>query len=82
MFFSTESGIIYPTYQGMRGHPPLIFSRYVNEVLAWTKPGGMKALLEQYEPDAIDVEVVDPGILLDMDTLEDYHKMLKYCGDT
>lgn len=39
-------------------------------------------MLEQYEHDAIDVDVVDPGILLDMDTLEDYHKMLKYCGDT
>lgn len=81
-FFSTEFGIIYPSYQGMRGHPPLISRRYVNEVQAWNQPGGMRALLEQYEHDALNVEVVDPGILLDMDTLEDYHKMLKYCGDT
>jgi len=80
-FFSTQFGIIYPTYQGLRGHPPLISRRYVNEVLTWTKPGGMRALLEQYEQDAVDVEVVDPGILLDMDTQEDYHKMLKYCRE-
>ena len=80
-FFSTEYGIIYPSYQGERGHPPLISSRYVNEVQAWSQPGGMRALLEQYEHDALDVEVVDPGILLDMDTPEDYQKMLKYCGD-
>lgn len=80
-FFSTEFGIIYPSYQGMRGHPPLISRRYVNEVLTWDKPGGMRALLEQYDHEALDVEVVDPGILLDMDTPEDYHQMLKYFGD-
>lgn len=80
-FYSTKYGIIYPSYQGQRGHPPLISSRYSNEVQAWNQPGGMRALLEQYEHDAINIEVDDPGILLDMDTLEDYHKMLKYCGD-
>ncbi|TGE34428.1 DVU_1551 family NTP transferase [Desulfosporosinus sp. Sb-LF] len=79
-FFTTEFGIIYPSHQGMRGHPPLISCRYVNNVITWNKPGGMRALLEQYEHDAIDVEVDDPGILLDMDTPEDYHQMLKYCG--
>lgn len=80
-FFSTEFGIIYPSYQGMRGHPPLISSRYVNDVLAWNNPGGMRALLEQYEQDSLEVEVADPGILLDMDTPEDYAQMMEYCGD-
>jgi molybdenum cofactor cytidylyltransferase len=81
-FCTSEFGIIYPSYQGMRGHPPLISSRYSKEVLGWNKPGGMRTLLEEHEPDALNVEVADPGILLDMDTLEDYHKMLKYYGDT
>ncbi len=80
-FSSNEFGIIYPSYQGMRGHPPLISRNYVNRVLDWDKPGGMRSLLEEHEYDAADVDVIDPGILLDMDTLEDYHKMLKYCGD-
>lgn len=78
-FFSTEFGIIYPSYKGMRGHPPLISRRYYDEVLAWTQPGGMRALLENYEHDAIDVKVIDLGIMLDMDTPEDYHTMVKYC---
>ena len=80
-FFSTEYGIIYPSFQGKRGHPPLISRRYINEVLTWNKPGGMRAMLEQFEHDALEVDVVDQGILLDMDTLEDYHMMLEYCGD-
>lgn len=81
-FFTTELGIIYPSHQGMRGHPPLISSRYVNKVMTWNEPGGMRALLDQNEHDAIDVKVDDPGILLDMDTPEDYQQMLKYCGHT
>jgi len=81
-FFSTEFGIVYPTYQGMRGHPPLISCNYVTEVLTWDKPGGMRAFLEKYEHDAVNVKVDDPGILLDMDTPEDYQQVLKYCGDT
>ncbi|KJR46563.1 CTP:molybdopterin cytidylyltransferase [Desulfosporosinus sp. I2] len=81
-FFTTQFGIIYPSYQGTRGHPPLISCHYVNKVMTWNKPGGMRALLEQYEQDALEVEVDDPGILLDMDTPEDYLQMLKYCGDT
>ena len=81
-FFSSKCGIVYPTHQGMRGHPPLIAHRYVNKVLNWDQPGGMRALLEQYEHDVKEVEVVDRGIMLDMDTPEDYQQMLKYCGDT
>ncbi|SDH36428.1 DVU_1551 family NTP transferase [Desulfosporosinus hippei] len=79
-FLTTRFGIIYPTYQGTRGHPPLISCRYGKEVMSWDKPGGMKAFLEQYEQDALEVEVEDPGILLDMDTPEDYLEMLNYCG--
>lgn len=77
-FYAAESAIVYPTYQGMRGHPPLISSRYVNDVLSWDKPGGMRAILEQYENNALDLEVDDGGILLDMDTPDDYQQMLKY----
>ncbi len=79
-FFSTNRGIVYPTYQGRRGHPPLISTRYVSKVLVWDKPGGMRALLEQYQADSLNVEVVDQGVMLDMDTPEDYLKMLSYCG--
>ncbi|MDR3599746.1 MAG: NTP transferase domain-containing protein [Desulfosporosinus sp.] len=81
VFFSKKFGIVYPTYQGMRGHPPLISKHYVKSVLNWNKPGGMRAFLEQYEYDVIEVDVVDQGIMLDMDTPEDYYQMLKYCGD-
>lgn len=80
-FFSTEYGIIYPAYQGMRGHPPIISSRFISKVTVWEGTGGMRTLLQQYEQDALEIEVEDPGVLLDMDTPEDYQEMLKYCGN-
>ncbi|WP_242975866.1 DVU_1551 family NTP transferase [Desulfosporosinus sp. FKB] len=81
-FFSTQEGIVYPSFQGKRGHPPLISSRYFNDILKWNKPGGLRAMLEQYDDNAVEVHVEDSGILLDMDTPEDYRKLLAYCGDT
>ncbi|KLU64225.1 molybdenum cofactor cytidylyltransferase [Desulfosporosinus acididurans] len=81
-FFSKQESIVYPSFQGERGHPPLIPSCYVNDILKWNKPGGLRAMLEQYDDDAVEVQVEDSGVLLDMDTPEDYCKLLDYIGDT
>ena len=77
-FFTTDLSIFYPKYKAMRGHPPLISSRYIPEILTWEGTGGMRAILEKYEKDALDIEVEDRGVLLDMDTPEDYQTMLEY----
>jgi molybdenum cofactor cytidylyltransferase len=73
-FFLQEQGadVIYPRFRGMRGHPPLIAARHVRQIAAWQGGGGLKAALGQWEPKALDVDVADGNILLDMDTPEDY----------
>lgn len=73
-------GIVYPAFQGERGHPPLISSQYKDKILSWNGDGGLKRLLEYYQEDSVDVETGDPGVLMDMDTPEDYRKMLEYVG--
>lgn len=74
-----ESGklICYPSFLGKRGHPPLISARYRGEILQWEAPGGLGSFLKQKNTDAIDVNVTDERILLDMDTPEDYRHLLK-----
>jgi HD superfamily phosphohydrolase YqeK len=57
---------------GMRGHPPLIAGRHAREIAGWHGDGGLKAALVQWEPAALDVDVADQNILLDMDTPDDY----------
>lgn len=73
----SRAGIIYPCFNGERGHPPLISSRYINNILSWDQQGGLRALLNQYEADALDVEVADQGVLMDMDIPVDYRNVVE-----
>ena len=66
------AGILYPCHQGYRGHPPLIASQYIPDILGETPPGGLRELLGRHAADARDIEVADPGILTDLDTPEEY----------
>lgn len=76
-FQKSEKLICYPNFLGRRGHPPLISTQYHEEILLWDKPGGLKGFLREKEALAIDVNVEDECILLDMDTLEDYQRLLE-----
>ena len=73
----TEHDIIYPVYKGQRGHPPLISKNIFPAIKSWDGCGGLRALLSEYHEVATQVEVVDEGILTDMDTPEDYVNMCK-----
>ena len=74
---SIEAGILYPTFRGTRGHPPLIATAYRDAILSWHGNGGLKELLMRYESDSASVETGDEGVLLDMDTPEDYERLRK-----
>lgn len=70
------SKIIYPTLLGERGHPPLIPRQYAGELIHWAGNGGLKGFLEQYDRVSFDVPVFDAGILMDMDTPEQYGQIV------
>lgn len=69
--------VVYPLYQGRRGHPPLISMRLKPMILERNPARGLRELLGEHNDSALDVETDDPGILMDMDTKEDYHKVLE-----
>jgi molybdenum cofactor cytidylyltransferase len=62
--------VIFPSFEGMRGHPPLIPALLIPAILAYTGQGGLKSLLEMQK--AEDMAVSDQGILMDADTPEDF----------
>lgn len=72
---SQPTGIIYPCYQGQRGHPPLISTHYRAAILTGSGEGGLRAILDHFEAAARDVAVRDEGVLLDLDTPGDYRKI-------
>lgn len=74
--FRKENGsILYPSFFGKRGHPPLIAARFRSEILAWDGEGGLKSFLSGYDTEALNVETEDDKILLDMDTLAEYDRL-------
>jgi CTP:molybdopterin cytidylyltransferase MocA len=67
--------VLYPTFAGARGHPPLISRRLFAEILSGDGEGGLSALLARHEDEAAEVDVPDQGILLDMDVPYDYARL-------
>ncbi len=63
--------IIIPCHEGRRGHPALFSWTILNEVLSG---GTLRDIIGKDERRVQPIEVDDEGVLLDMDTDEDYQK--------
>ncbi len=70
--------IIYPVFEGRRGHPPLIPFGVAPAILEWQEGGGLKAVLDSPEIPDLEIPVPDANILFDIDTPEDYAALLEH----
>lgn len=68
--------IVIPNYRGKTGHPILVNSNLIHKVLNNSSYVTLRDFINDYG--FITVEVEDQGILMDVDTLEDYEKVLSY----
>ena len=73
-----RKGVIYPTFLGRKGHPPLIDMKYKEQILVSDGEGGLKKVLETFNDDALHVNVSDQTVLMDMDTQKDYINLIMY----
>lgn len=69
-------GITYPVHRGKKGHPPLISSKYIPEIMESPTPDGLRGILNGHDAEARGVEVDDEAVLLDIDTPEDYRRLM------
>jgi molybdenum cofactor cytidylyltransferase len=69
--------VTYPVHQGQRGHPPLISGKLRGLILEAEPEGGLKGLLEREVHDSAEIEVDDEGILIDLDSEEDYQRAIR-----
>ncbi len=74
---SRTHSIIIPTHQGQRGHPTLIAWRHAAAVRALPPGRGINALLREHEGETLELDVTEPGILADLDTPEDYLRLVQ-----
>lgn len=68
-YHENPCAVLIPTHMGRGGHPPL----FAESVLRRLRPGEtLRDLRNRHKADTRRLSVDDPGILLDMDTPEDY----------
>jgi molybdenum cofactor cytidylyltransferase len=68
--------IFIPTYQGRRGHPALIGWKHVDAIRALPQEIGLNVYLRRQQKRTLEVPVDSPTILWDLDTPEDYERIL------
>lgn len=69
--------VLYPVCRGQRGHPPLLSGRLRAPILAGEAPGGLRGLVEKEARGSAEVPVDDEGILMDLDSEEDYRRAIR-----
>ncbi len=70
-------GIVIPISNHRRGHPLLVDFKYKREIGRLDLEKGLRALMHHFPEDVLEVEVDDAGILMDIDTPEDYSNAKK-----
>lgn len=72
-----EKTIAVPCHSGQRGNPVLFSARYREEVLSTRGPvAGCRGLVKRYPEQVLEVEMAADHILRDIDTVEDYRRLV------
>jgi CTP:molybdopterin cytidylyltransferase MocA len=69
---------LQPSYKNMNGHPLLLSSDAVGEILNHDGTNGLHGVIDKFKDSYVNLSFVDPGIILDADTPEDYLKLIEY----
>jgi CTP:molybdopterin cytidylyltransferase MocA len=76
-FREARDKIIIPLYKGKRGHPTLFPRNVIEEIF---EGGILRDIIDKNRSRLKFLNVQDEGVILDMDTKEDYDKVLKKIG--
>jgi len=76
----SKAQVVIPTYRGFRGNPVLLDRSVFPEVMSLNGDIGCRAIFGNHANGITKVAVEDIGILLDIDTKEDFHRLQRY-GD-
>ena len=72
---SHKNKIIIPVYKNHRGHPVIFGADFIHELLENECPQGARTVVHSHSNAVNEIPVDDNGILLDIDTPEDYDKL-------
>jgi len=75
-FQTSKAQIIIPYYMGIRGNPVIIGSSLFNRLKLLSGDTGPRALFNEFEKSILKIPVSDKAILVDVDTRDDYKKLI------
>ena len=76
-FCETKRLIVVPRFQGRRGHPVIFARALFAELLAAATEQGAKPVVHAHRDDTLEIDTDDKGVLIDIDTPEEYHLHVK-----
>jgi len=71
----SDAEIVIPFYKGKRGNPVLLDRSVFAEAMALRGDVGFRALFGRHVAGIVEVDVADEGVLLDIDSREDYERL-------
>ena len=80
VFRTQKKGIVLPVYHGQRGNPVIFDIKYRDELLALKGDIGGREIVHRHYDDVQEVPVDNRGILIDIDTPEDYKRQKPVTG--
>jgi molybdenum cofactor cytidylyltransferase len=76
-FRENPGRLILPFHNGVAGHPVLVARDLFAEILTRPFDEGLRSLIMENARTLREVKVVDPGILIDIDTPDDYWRFIE-----
>ena len=73
-YLSSGKGLVIPVFEGKRGHPLLIDTKYVDVINNINPDEGLHLLSVKFSNDVLEVETSESGILRDFDTFDEYNE--------
>lgn len=77
---ANKGELIIPVQNGRWKHPPLIGRRYFADIISFSGENGMRGILNKFEKKAFLIEISDDGLNVDVDTPEEYRRLLETEG--
>jgi CTP:molybdopterin cytidylyltransferase MocA len=80
-FASPEASIVLPSYRGKHGHPILIDSAFADEILSLEPDQTLNDFIKRHTDGTREIDVDDPAVVEDIDTPDDYARVLARKGE-
>ncbi len=74
-FYGSGNRIVVPTYKGRRGHPVIFPKLLFSELMTAPNQQGARTVLRNNQAQIVELDTSEEGILLDIDTPEQYAKI-------